>query len=81
MRSSWTVVKERILDAYMNQVHYGNLTYGFEAASRPTSRRPPRGPGVKEAALPAGFPQEPTLYDPFQPENRPKRAGTRCWRR
>ena len=32
-------MKRKILATYMNQVYYGNLAYGIEAAARPTSRR------------------------------------------
>ncbi|MHB1243318.1 MAG: transglycosylase domain-containing protein [Gaiellaceae bacterium] len=66
--------KERILASYMNQVYYGNLAYGIEAAAQTYFSKPASKLNLPEAALLAGLPQAPSLYDPF---NRPETATTR----
>ncbi len=57
--------KERILATYMNQVYYGNLAYGIEAAAQTYFSKPARKLNLPEAALLAGMPQAPSAYDPF----------------
>ncbi|HWG56414.1 MAG TPA: transglycosylase domain-containing protein [Gaiellaceae bacterium] len=57
--------KNRILTTYMNQVYYGNLAYGIEAASQTYFSKPARKLNLPEAALLAGMPQAPSTYDPF----------------
>ena len=64
LNDAWS--KQRILASYLNQVYYGNLAYGIEAASqtyfsKPAQRRSP----CREAALLAGLTQAPSAYDPF----------------
>ncbi|MGH3072526.1 MAG: transglycosylase domain-containing protein [Gaiellaceae bacterium] len=60
---AWT--KNRILATYMNQVYYGNLAYGIEAAAQTYFSKKARELTLPEAALLAGLPQAPSLYDPF----------------
>ncbi|MGZ4256405.1 MAG: transglycosylase domain-containing protein, partial [Gaiellaceae bacterium] len=57
--------KERILAEYMNQVYYGNHAYGIEAAAETYFSEHARQLGLDQAALLAGLPQAPSLYDPF----------------
>jgi len=57
--------KSWILNAYMNQVFYGNHAYGIEAAAQTYFSEPAKKLTLGEAALLAGLPQAPTLYDPF----------------
>jgi penicillin-binding protein 1A len=57
--------KERILAAYLNQVYYGSLAYGIEAAAQTYFSKPARDLGLREAALLAGLTQAPSAYDPF----------------
>ncbi|MDF2749681.1 MAG: glycosyl transferase family 51 [Gaiellaceae bacterium] len=57
--------KERILVTYMNQVYYGNLAYGIEAAAQTYFSKPAKSLNLPEAALLAGMPQAPSDYDPF----------------
>jgi penicillin-binding protein 1A len=57
--------KERILVTYMNQVYYGNLAYGIEAAAQTYFSKPAKALNLPEAALLAGMPQAPSDYDPF----------------
>ena len=57
--------KQRILQAYLNQIYYGNHAYGAQAASETYFGRPARDLTLPQAALLAGLPQAPTAYDPF----------------
>ena len=66
--------KQWILTAYMNQVYYGNHAYGIEAAAQTYFSKPARRLTLNEAALLAGLPQAPSLFDPFQ---RPAQAIAR----
>ena len=66
--------KERILAAYMNQVYYGNLAYGIEAAAQTYFSKHAKDLTLAEAALLAGLPQAPSDYDPF---NAPDKALAR----
>ncbi len=66
--------KRWILEAYMNQVFYGNHAYGIEAAAQTYFSKPARLLTLPEAALLAGLPQAPTDYDPF---HRPQEAIAR----
>jgi penicillin-binding protein 1A len=69
---AWT--KNRILATYMNQVYYGNLAYGIEAAAQTYFSKKASQLTLPEAALLAGLPQAPSFYDPF---NRPETAKVR----
>lgn len=57
--------KDEILALYMNQVNYGNLAYGIDAASRAYFGRPVSDLTLAECALLAGLPQAPALYNPL----------------
>src|SRR5206468_9390341 len=52
--------KGRILQAYVNQVYYGNHAYGIEAAAQTYFSKHARGLGLAQAALLAGLPQAPS---------------------
>ncbi|MBA3476566.1 MAG: PBP1A family penicillin-binding protein, partial [Actinobacteria bacterium] len=58
--------KNRILATYMNQVYYGNLAYGIEAAAQTYFSKPASTLILPEAALLAGLPQAPSNYEPFR---------------
>jgi penicillin-binding protein 1A len=58
--------KNRILATYMNQVYYGNLAYGIEAAAQTYYSKHALELNLPEAALLAGLPQAPSSYDPFR---------------
>ena len=58
--------KDKILNAYMNQVFYGNHAYGIEAAAETYFSRTAKELTLKQAALLAGLPQAPSSYDPFR---------------
>src|SRR5712692_8693894 len=57
--------KNRILAAWMNQVYFGNHAYGVEAAAQTYFSKPAKRLTLMEAALLAGLPQAPSLYDPI----------------
>jgi penicillin-binding protein 1A len=63
--------KTWILQAYVNQVFYGNRAYGIEAASQTYFSKHASQLTLPEAALLAGLPQQPSVFDPF---NRPQGA-------
>jgi penicillin-binding protein 1A len=57
--------KDWILAQYMNAVYYGNHAYGIEAAAQTYFRRRAGSLTLDQAALLAGLPQAPSVYDPF----------------
>ncbi len=57
--------KDDILALYLNQVNYGGMAYGIEAASETYFGKPASELILPECALLAGLPQAPGLYDPF----------------
>ena len=61
-------VKNRILATYMNQVYYGNLAYGIEAAAQTYFSKNASELNLPESAMLAGLPQAPSDYNPFQKE-------------
>jgi len=63
LNRAWS--KDRILAAYMNQVYYGSLAYGIEAAAQTYFSKHAKELTLSEAALLAGLPQAPSEYDPF----------------
>jgi penicillin-binding protein 1A len=66
--------KRWILNAYINQVFYGNRAYGIEAAAQTYFSKRAKHLTLSQAALLAGLPQAPTLFDPF---HRPQDAIAR----
>ncbi len=63
LNDAWS--KNKILTTYMNQVYYGNLAYGIEAAAQTYFSKSATELTLPEAALLAGMPQAPSAYDPF----------------
>jgi penicillin-binding protein 1A len=72
LHGSWS--KQRILQTYLNQVYYGNLAYGVEAAAQTYFSKSAAELTLGDAALLAGLTQAPTAYDPLTD---PKRARAR----
>ena len=66
--------KDWILAQYMNAVYYGNHAYGVEAAAQTYFSRHARRLTLRQAALLAGLPQAPSIYDPL---HRPAEALAR----
>lgn len=59
------ISKNEILALYLNQVNYGGMSYGVEAASQTYFGRPASELLLPECALLAGLPQAPGIYNPF----------------
>ncbi|HEY4346090.1 MAG TPA: transglycosylase domain-containing protein [Gaiellaceae bacterium] len=57
--------KSKILTTYLNTVYYGNHAYGVEAAAQTYFSRHARNLNLAQAALLAGLPQAPSIYDPL----------------
>jgi penicillin-binding protein 1A len=63
LSSRWP--RHKILQGYLNTVYYGNHAYGVEAASETYFSRHASELNLPQAALIAGLPQAPSVYDPF----------------
>src|SRR5258706_2456899 len=57
--------KDDILALYLNQINYGGMAYGVEAASQTYFGKPAKDLLLPECALIAGLPQAPGVYNPF----------------
>jgi penicillin-binding protein 1A len=56
--------KDQILTAYLNTIYFGNGAYGIERAARTYFGHTAARLNLPEAALLAGIPEDPSLYDP-----------------
>ena len=56
--------KDKILTAYLNTIYFGNGAYGVERAARTYFGHSAKMLTLPEAALLAGIPEDPSLYDP-----------------
>ncbi len=68
------LTKDQILEIYMNQIFLGNRAYGFAAASEAYFGKQLKDITIAEAAMLAGLPKAPSLYNPIA---NPKRARAR----
>ncbi|HWC29146.1 MAG TPA: transglycosylase domain-containing protein, partial [Dehalococcoidia bacterium] len=66
--------KEQVLEWYVNQISYGGVYNGVEAAAQGYFGKPAKDLTLAEAALLAGIPQCPSCYDPV---NNPEDASAR----
>ncbi|PQV63904.1 penicillin-binding protein, 1A family [Abditibacterium utsteinense] len=57
--------KDEILEAYLNEIYYGNRAYGCEAAAQTYFGKHAKDLTIAEAALVGGLPQSPSRLDPF----------------
>jgi penicillin-binding protein 1C len=57
--------KEQILEMYLNEVYYGNLAYGIEAAAETYFNTTADKLTLSQASFLAGLPQAPGVYDIF----------------
>jgi penicillin-binding protein 1C len=64
-RITRTYSRDEILALYLNEVNYGNLAYGMEAAARTYLGKGVAELDLAECALLAGLPQSPVAYDPL----------------
>ena len=66
--------KDQILDIYLNHIFLGNRAYGFAAAAEAYFAKPLKDINLAEAAMLAGLPKAPSLYNPIV---NPERARIR----
>ena len=57
--------KDQILEWYLNDINYGNLSYGIEAAAQSYFGKPAKELNLAESALLAGIPQRPRDLNPL----------------
>jgi 1A family penicillin-binding protein len=57
--------KDEILGQYLNQIYFGNSTYGVQAAARMFFGKDAADLTLAEAALMAGIPKGPRYYSPY----------------
>ncbi len=55
--------KDQILEIYLNEIYYGNLSYGIEAAAETYFGTTADKLTLSQAAFLAGLPQSPAVYD------------------
>ncbi len=56
--------KNQILEMYFNQIYFGEGAYGVEAAAKTFFNKPVQELTLRECALLAGLPANPSLYSP-----------------
>ena len=56
--------KESILELYLNEIYYGNMAYGIEAAANAYFDTHANTLTLAQASMLAGLPQQPSVYDP-----------------
>ena len=61
--------KEEILELYLNEIYYGNLAYGIQAASETYFNISADLLTLGQASFLAGLPQAPAVYDIFSNRN------------
>jgi membrane peptidoglycan carboxypeptidase len=64
--------KQQIIEWYLSDVYYGNGAYGIESASYRYFNKPPHDLSLPEAAMLAGIPRAPAVYDPIADIDRAK---------
>jgi penicillin-binding protein 1C len=57
--------KDEILELYLNEIYYGNLAYGIEAAAETYFGTSADKLTLSQAAFLAGLPQAPSVYDVY----------------
>jgi len=67
--------KDEILEMYLNQVPYGGIAWGIEAASQTYFGKSAKQLSLSEATLLAGLPAAPTEYSPYG--SHPEKAMSR----
>ncbi|MEO8611987.1 MAG: transglycosylase domain-containing protein [Chloroflexota bacterium] len=72
--------KEEILELYLNEIYYGNLSYGAEAAAQTFFNKHVSDLTLGEAALLAGLPQAPADLDPLSVDPTVQDAVYARWR-
>lgn len=72
--------KDEILELYLNEIYYGNLAYGAQAAAQTLFDKNVSDLTLGEAALLAGLPQAPASLDPLSPDPSVQAAVNLRWR-
>ena len=67
-----TYSKDEILELYLNEIYFGNLAYGVEAAAQAYFGKNVRDLDLAECAMLAGLPQAPAYYNPLENLDRAK---------
>lgn len=57
--------KDEILELYLNEIYYGNIAYGIEAAAETYFNTTADQLNLAQATFLAGLPQSPAIYDIF----------------
>ena len=57
--------KDEILELYLNEIYYGNLAYGIEAAAQTYFDKPAAELTIAESTMLAALPQSPVELDPL----------------
>jgi len=57
--------KDEILELYLNEIYYGNIAYGVEAAAETYFNTTADQLNLAQASFLAGLPQAPAIYDVF----------------
>ena len=73
--------KDQILELYVNQIYLGQRAYGFAAASQIYFGKPLNELSLAEAAMLAGLPKAPSLYNPVANPQRAKQRQQYVLRR
>ncbi|MGE7860757.1 PBP1A family penicillin-binding protein [Bacillus mobilis] len=61
--------KHEILEMYLNKINLGNRSYGIATAAKKYYDKDLKDLQLHEAAMLAGLPQGPNIYDPTKPDN------------
>ncbi|MDH4421057.1 MULTISPECIES: PBP1A family penicillin-binding protein [Bacillus] len=61
--------KHEILEMYLNKINLGNRSYGIATAAKKYYNKDLKDLQLHEAAMLAGLPQGPNIYDPTKPDN------------
>jgi membrane peptidoglycan carboxypeptidase len=64
VRFSREYEKDEVLNLYLNEIYYGNRSYGIEAAAESYFNKRASELTLAEASMLAGLPQLPSFYDP-----------------
>jgi penicillin-binding protein 1C len=72
--------KPDVLEMYLNEIYYGNLAYGAQAAAQVIFGKDVGELSLGEAALLAGLPQAPANLDPLNPDPDVQAAVMDRWR-
>ena len=65
VRLNWIYAKDDLLGMYLNEVYFGEMAYGVEAAAQTYFGKPASQVDLAEATLLAGLIQSPASYDPL----------------